>query len=445
MRAIEAEQAILGSLLLSNAALLRIPELKVSHFSDGGHRSIFTEICRQIHAGKAADIITVYHVLNDSGLDFGGLPYLNQLSQNTPSAVNIRYYADIVIDSALRQSLVDTTVELAAMVSDNPKVPAPQLLENAMAAISRLAETQLEQEPLLARQALQNHVNTFEDRFEKKSSAIPTGFEYIDRMLNGGVNRGDLLIVGARPSMGKTAWALNVATAMAVEYTGLFLSQEMTSGQLLDRLGAALGSIDLGAIIRGDMSNDAWTRYTAACSRIEALKLHIDDQGSLTIISVKNKARKIKRSYGLDFIVLDYLQLMAGDAAKRTRNEQIEAISRELKGLAKELNIAVIALSQLNREVERRPGRRPTMADLRDSGAIEQDADVIVFIHREEVGNPETHLIGWADFIFAKNRQGQTGDVALHYEGRYTRFETAQGYRPQPARTQPKRGLAEHL
>lgn len=437
---VEAEQSVLGSLLLDNSALDRISWIKPEHFSQQGHRTIFVAIKNLITAGESADVITVHEALTDPAL-IGGLPYLNDLNINTPSAANIQHYANILLDKALRRALISETGKIAEMAVHSTKTPASQLLDHAQAAICRLAETRVEKEPVKASVAMVSHIDVMNDRTERKVFGIPTGFEDIDDLLSGGMNRGNMVIIGARPSMGKTALALNISTNQARDYSVLFLSQEMSTGELLDRVPAALGGIPLGNIVRGDLQEDQWSRYTSALAKLNDLNLYIDDQGGLTLLDVRAKARAVKRKHGLDIMVVDYLQLMSGDGDNR--NQQIEEISRGLKALAKELNIVVIALSQLSRNAANKS--RPQLSDLRDSGAIEQDADIVIFIHREEVDRPETHMRGFADVFIAKNRQGRIDDVLLRYAGDYTRFESTSQNRPQPPKTARKRGLAEHL
>lgn len=423
-RSVLAEQSVIGALLLDNGAIDRIPEIKTEHFYNGDNRMIFAAIRAQIIAGKQADVITVFEELRDRLMD--GLAYLNSLAQNTPSAANIVRYSDMVRDAALRRALISETSKLAELATEKAK-SAAEILDMAQTAIGKLAETRVQKEPIRASEAMLAHVDVMDNRMSRKVHGIASGFTHLDEMLNGGFNRGNLVIVGARPSMGKTALALNVASNMADDYSVLFLSQEMGVGELLDRSIAFLGRIPLGKIIRAEMSEQEWGQFTHANIKLKEKNLYVEDQGALTLLDVRAKAMLTKRKHGLDVLVVDYLQLMQGDGDNR--NAQIEEISRGLKALAKELNIVVIALSQLNRQAAQ---RRPQMSDLRDSGAIEQDADIVIFIHRDEVNDPNTHLKGFADLIVGKNRQGSIGDILLRYEGQYTQFETTKEYRPAP-------------
>lgn len=434
---VQAEQSVLGALLLDNGSIDRIPDLKTEHFYLIDHKMIFAEIKAQITAGKLADVVTVFVAIKERLND--GLSYLNSLSQNTPSAANIVRYADMVRDCALRRGLIAETSRLAEMAVEQSK-SAGEILDIAQTSIAKLAETRVRKEPIRASDAMLAHVDVMENRMSRKVLGIPTGFDAVDSLFNGGINRGNLVILGARPSMGKTALALNVSACMASDYSVLFLSQEMANGELLDRAVSFLGKIPLGNVIRGDMTDQQWSQFTTANVKLKEKNLYIEDQGALTILDVRTKAMLTKRKHGLDVLVVDYLQLMQGDGDNR--NAQIEEISRGLKALAKELSIVVIALSQLNRQAA---ARRPQMSDLRDSGAIEQDADIVMFIHRDEVNNPDTHMRGFADLIVCKNRQGRIDDVLLEYEGQYTLFSDTNRARPEPKASTSRRGISYDL
>ncbi|SFM64588.1 replicative DNA helicase [Rugamonas rubra] len=438
-QAIEAEQSVIGALLRDNAAVDRMGDLRSIHFYRHDHRTIFSELLRQISAGQQCDVISAGAALAQAVPDC--LAYLNSIQQSTPSAANINRYADLVRDRALRRGLLVATAEMSEMAFRPGARTAGDVLEAAQTALAALAETRATREPIRASEAMVAHLDVLDGRIEHKCSGIPTGFSDIDTLLTGGPNRGALVILGARPSMGKTALALNIATSVSQNYNVLFLSQEMQNGELLDRALASLGSIPLGAVIRGDMTDVEWIGFTAASGKLQNLNLHLDDQPALTLLDVRSKARLTKRKHGLDLLVIDYLQLMSGEGSNR--NQQIEEISRGLKALAKDLNIVVLALSQLSRNAANKA--RPQLSDLRDSGAIEQDADIVLFIHREEVDNPQTHLRGFADVFVAKNRQGRIDDVLLSYEGVYTRFRDSTGTRPADPAPNYRKGLAKNL
>lgn len=436
---IEAEQSVIGALLMDNDAVDRVGDLRVDHFYRQDHRDIFSEIRRQIASGKACDVISVYDELRAKHQDL--LVYLNSIIHNTPSAANISRYAEMVRDRALRRGLIAATNGMADMAFNPAGKSAAEILDFAQNQINQLAETRVKREPVRASDAMIQHVDVIEARCEGKVFGISTGLKDLDALLNGGMNRGDLIIVGARPSMGKTSFALNVGAHVAKDHGVLVCSQEMSNGQLLDRTLSFLGKVPLSHILTGQMEDDDWTGFTAGTAKLRDMNLALDEQPSLSILDVRSKARLVKRKYGLDFLVVDYLQLMVGDGPNR--NSQLEEISRGLKSLAKELNIVVMALSQLSRNGANTA--RPKLTDLRDSGAIEQDADVVMFIYRDEVDNPSTHLRGIADVFVAKNRQGRIDELMLAYEGMYTLFTDFHGHRPASQVKEHRRGLAREL
>ena len=268
---------------------------------------------------------------------------------------------------------------------------------------------------------------------------IETGFRELDKFLGGGFSKQEMVVLASNTGIGKSAFALNVAAHIAKTKTVLFLSQEMSTGELIDRLFASLGQIPLSAILSGRLTSEQYDGLTRATTAIEQLKLHIDDQGGLTLADVRSKARRVKQMHGLDVVFLDYLQLMNGSGANR--NAEIEEISRGLKNLAKELNIVVVCLSQLNRAVEQRPNKMPVMSDLRDSGSIEQDANIILFLHRDEVYDPDTPAAGFADLLIRKNRQGQTGNLVMKYIGEQTRFCETSERKPEESKTRKTKGI----
>lgn len=438
-QATEAEQSVLGALLRDNGAVDRMGDLRPTHFFREDHRMIFSEVIRQITAGMQCDVISAGMALEQSVP--GCMSYLNDVHQSTPSAANIARYAELVRDRALRRGLLVATADMSEMAINPGHRTAGEVLDAAQSALFALAETRTLGEPIRASAAMIAHIDVMDGRVDRKYTGIATGFGDIDALLTGGPNRGALVILGARPSMGKTALALNIATNVARDYSVLFLSQEMQNGELLDRALASLGRIPLGSVIRGDLTDADWNNFVAANARLNELNLHLDDQPALTLLDVRSKSRLTKRKHGLDMVVIDYLQLMSGDGTNR--NQQIEEISRGLKALAKELNIVVLALSQLSRNAANKS--RPQLSDLRDSGAIEQDADIVMFVHRDEVDNPQSHLCGLADVFIAKNRQGRIDDVTLAYEGTYTQFTNSTRPRPTAPVQSYRKGLAAAL
>lgn len=421
--AAEAEQSVLGGLLLDNDAVDRIGDLRAEHFASEEHRVIFTETLALLTAGKPADVITVFDALRVKSYRTDLLPYLNALAQNTPSAANIKRYAEIVRDRAIKREIVALGNELEGMVAQSEQ-PATEILDTVGARIEKLAEARIKSDPVLARDDLGAHLALIEARESGTIKAIPTGFPDVDRKLNGGIRRGNLIVLAARPAMGKSAFALNVACNIAVDYSVLVLTLEMSRSELHDRNIAALGKLPLPALLQpATMRDEDWPSVTHAVAKINDLNLWIDDQGGIRLMDVRMKARHVKRRHGLDLVVIDYLQLMEGQGDNR--NAQIEGITRGLKALAKELDIGIILLSQLNRKLEDRPNKRPQQADLRDSGSIEQDADAILFLYRDEIYNPDSQDIGMCEVDVAKNRQGAAGRVLLTYIGEQTRFESS--------------------
>lgn len=445
-QAIEAEQAVIGALLRDNAGVDLMGALAPALFMRHDHRLIFTELMRQIGAGHACDVISVGVALGEAVP--GAMAYLNAMAQSCPSAANIARYAELVRDRALRRALLVAAGELTDMALRPGQRSGMQVLDAAQSTLAALAETRAEREPLHIGEAMVQYMEVVaaRERGDVGAHGIATGFAGLDALFNGGPNRGNFVIIGARPSMGKTALAVNIACNVARDLSVLVLSMEMVGVELIDRVLADFGAIPLDAVKSCRMDAFQMARYAKANVALRALGLHIDEQPGLSLLQVRAKARRVKRRHGLDVLVIDYLQLMSGDGANRdNRNAQIEAISRGLKALAKELDIVVIALSQLNRGGANKA--RPQLSDLRDSGAIEQDADIVVFVHRDEVDNPNSHLKGLADLFVAKNRQGRIDDVLLEYEGQFTRFrDTSRRRPPDPASARgPRKGLASHL
>ncbi|WP_394780000.1 replicative DNA helicase [Undibacterium sp.] len=441
----EAEQSVLGALLLDNDAIDRIGDLRAEHFYRGEHRLIFSELQAQIAAGKSCDVISLADVLRDRIVDC--LPYLNSLAQNTPYSSHIARYAGIVRDRAIKRGLMALGREVADQAGAS-REEAAVLLDRASSRLEQLAISRTRQEPVKASADLYHHIEELERRREGGSRAISTGFADVDDKLSGGLRGGELVVLAARPKMGKTAFALNLACNIAQSNSVLVLSMEMPRTQLHDRNLASIGRIPLAHLLQPNaMTSENWNSLTAAIAQIDAMQLYLDDQGGLRLLDVRMKAKTIKRRHGLHVMVVDYLQLMEGEGDNR--NAQIEGITRGLKALAKELDIAIILLSQLNRELEKRPNKRPQASDLRDSGAIEQDADAVIFLYRDEVYHPDSMDRGICEVDVALCRQGAPGRAALAYVGAQTRFENLmQGWRPgtnAASSVLRQRALAEQL
>jgi replicative DNA helicase len=431
---VEAEQSVLGGLLLDNSAWDRVGDLLgESDFYRFEHRLIYTATSALVNASKPADVITVFEQLQSLGKaeDCGGLVYLNALAQSVPSAANIRRYAEIVRERSVLRKLVAASDEIATSAFNPQGRPVAQILDEAEGKIFRIGE-----EGSRSRQGFQSmdqlvvalidRVNELHENGAEEVTGVRTGFYDLDR-LTAGLQAGDLIVLAARPSMGKTALALNIGEHVAVK-EGLpvvVFSMEMGASQLALRMVGSLGRIDQNHLRTGALRDDEWGRLSEAVEKLGKVSLFIDESGSLSPAELRARARRQARQCGqLGLIVVDYLQLMSGsDGNDENRATVIGEISRGLKSLAKELKCPVIALSQLNRSVESRTDKRPMMSDLRESGAIEQDADVIMFIYRDEYYNKDSKEPGVAEIIIAKQRNGPTDTFKLTFLKPLTKFD----------------------
>jgi replicative DNA helicase len=431
---VEAEQSVLGGLLLDNAAFDRIADVvREDDFYRFDHKIIFQHIARLIALSRPADVVTVYESLQTGGKadDTGGLAYLNSLARNTPSAANIRRYAEIVRDRGVLRALVTVADDISSGAFNPQGKDTRQLLDEAESKIFKIAEEgsrgaagfQVIQ-PLLT-QVVERIDELYHRDSESEVTGVPTGFADLDRMTSG-LQPGDLVIVAGRPSMGKTAFSMNIGEHVAVE-EGLpvaVFSMEMGAVQLAMRMLGSVGQLDQHRMRTGKLTDEDWPHLTHAIQKMQDAQVYIDETPALSSMELRARARRLARQCGqLGLIVIDYIQLMAGNSGGENRATEISEISRSLKGLAKELQCPVIALSQLNRSLEQRPNKRPIMSDLRESGAIEQDADVILFIYRDEVYNPDTPDKGSAEIIIGKQRNGPIGTVRLTFQGAYTKFQ----------------------
>ncbi|MCS6762729.1 MAG: replicative DNA helicase [Candidatus Protistobacter heckmanni] len=432
---VEAEQSVLGGLLLDNGAFDKIADFLAEEvFYRFDHKLIYRHINRLITAGKPADVITVFEALQSAGKaeDAGGMTYLNSLAQNTPSAANIRRYAEIVRDRGILRRLIGVADEVATSAFNPEGKDVRQILDQAESQIFAIAEEGargqqgfLEIQPLLT-QVVERIDELYHRENPNDITGVPSGWIDLDKMTSG-LQPGDLVIVAGRPSMGKTALSLNIAEHVAVEQ-GLpvaVFSMEMAGTQLAMRMLGSVGRLDQHRLRTGRLNDDDWPRLTHAISKLNDAQMFIDETPALNPIELRARARRLSRQCGkLGLIVIDYLQLMsAAGGSGENRATEISEISRSLKALAKELNCPVIALSQLNRSLEQRPNKRPIMSDLRESGAIEQDADVILFIYRDEVYNPDSPDKGSAELIIGKQRNGPIGTVRLTFLGQFTKFD----------------------
>lgn len=430
---VEAEQSLLGGLLIDNTAWDRLGGvLSDKDFYRPEHALIYKVITRLVGDNHPADVITVHDAIkSEQGGDLVSVDYLNSLAQNTPSSANIKGYADIVRDRSILRRLIEVSDSIvnSAFVPEGRSVRT--LLDEAESRILQIGEDgsrkadYLEIEPLL-RSVVARIDELYNRQGGSDITGIATGFIDLDKQTSG-LQKGDLVIVAGRPSMGKTSLALNIAENVALS-EGLpvvIFSMEMSGEQLASRLLGSVGRVDQSRMRTGKLQDDEWPRVTDAIARLSNTQILIDETGSLSSLELRARARRIARNFGgtLGLVVIDYLQLMSG-SGQENRATEISEISRSLKSLAKELQCPVVALSQLNRGLEQRPNKRPIMSDLRESGAIEQDADVIMFIYRDEVYHPDTTTDkGMAEIIIGKQRNGPIGTVRLSWQGPYTKFD----------------------
>ena len=431
---IEAEQSVLGGLLLDNSAWDRAGDLLTgSDFYRHEHKAIYAAIGGLVNASKPADVITVFEQLQGRGKaeECGGIAYLNALAQSVPSAANLRRYAEIVRERAVLRKLIEASDEIATNAFNPQGRAVSQILDEAEGRIFKIGE-----EGSRTKQGFQSmdqlvvqlidRVTELHENGADDVTGVRTGFYDLDR-LTAGLQAGDLIVLAARPSMGKTAFALNIAENVAV-HEGLpvaVFSMEMGASQLALRMVGSLGRIDQTHLRTGRLSDDEWGRLSEAVDRLKNANLFIDETPALNQAELRARARRQARQCGkLGLIVVDYLQLMSGSSgSEENRATELGEISRGLKALAKELQCPVIALSQLNRSVESRNDKRPMMSDLRESGAIEQDADIIMFIYRDDYYNKDSKEPGVAEIIIAKQRNGPVGMVPLTFLKPLTRFD----------------------
>jgi len=430
---VDAEQSVLGGLLLDTQAWDQVGDsVTADDFYRQDHKLIFEAIGELAAESKPVDVITVSERLERRGKldDVGGLAYLSTLARDTPSAANARAYAQIVREKSLLRSLVSAGHAIASSVFTEDGTPARDLVNQAEQKVFEIAERGARRSE--GAQAVRVMLPGLIDKIDEWHSnpdgmrGVATGFIDYDRR-TGGLRGGDLVIVAGRPSMGKTTLAINMAENVAldpnVKGSVLIFSMEMPSEQLMTRMLSSVGGVPQQDIRSGRISDQDWVRITSATSQLAEARIFIDETPGLTPTELRARARRVKREHGLDMVVVDYLQLMQVAGTKENRATEISEISRGLKALAKELNVPVIALSQLNRSVEQRENKKPVMSDLRESGAIEQDADMILFIYRDEVYDKNTPRKGEADIDLAKHRNGETGHFVLTFQGQYTRFQ----------------------
>lgn len=431
---VEAEQSVLGGLMLDNNAWEQVADVLVEKdFYRRDHQLIFNAIEQLMEKAQPVDVVTLAEFHDQRGeLDkVGELAYLGTLARNTPSAANIAAYANIVRERSILRQLIQIGNNIANMAFTPEGRNSEEMLDTAERHVFEIAEKGAKRGGgfIQVKEVLSSVVDRIDQLFEQDSgiTGLPTGFIDFDEQTSG-LQPADLIIVAGRPSMGKTTFAMNIAENAAIQAKApvAIFSMEMPADSLAMRMLSSLGRIDQHRLRTGKLNDEDWPRLTSAIQLLNDAPLFIDDTGGLSPTELRARARRLKREHGLSLIVVDYLQLMQGSSNGRqaeNRATEISEISRSLKALAKELNVPVIALSQLNRSLEQRPNKRPVMSDLRESGAIEQDADIIVFIYRDEVYNEDSAEKGKAEIIISKQRNGPIGKIDLTFQGKYTRFD----------------------
>jgi replicative DNA helicase len=426
----DAEQSILGSILLENSSINAALEIiNKGDFYSESHRKIFSVIVELSEKNEPVDLITLSNALKDRNIldAVGGVAYLASLVDNVPSAANVANYAKIVKEKAILRGLIGSATEIITSCYETG-ADVDQVLDKAEHRIFEISENKVRPSFYPIKDIVKESFRAIEDLFTRKEliTGVATGFDKFDDMTSG-LQNSDLIIIAGRPSMGKTAFALNIAQFASLETQTpvAIFSLEMSKEQLAFRMLASEAKVDSQRLRKGFLGETDWPKLTTAAGRLSEAPLFIDDTPAITVLEMKAKSRRLKADQGLGLIVVDYIQLMRGGGYTNSREQEISEISRSLKALAKELKVPVIALSQLNRKVEDRNDRRPQMADLRESGAIEQDADVIAFIYRDEVYNKsdENPNKGIAEIIIGKQRNGPTGSVRLAFLDKFTTFE----------------------
>lgn len=424
---VEAEQAVLGAMLLSHdAVIVAMEKLQSQDFYRDVHRIIFEAMEHLHRKNKEIDVITLPDELKRMKKldDVGGLEYVLNLPNLVGSAANIEYYANIVAEKALARNLISTCTELTTEAYDGQK-ETEALLDDAERRILQLSDTKNRGDFASVGAVVEVTLDKITRLYENKAglTGLPTGFRDLDRMTSG-LQPSDLILVAARPSMGKTAFTLNIAQNVGVRQhkTVAFFSLEMSQEQLVQRLLCQIAHIDSQKLRTGQLNSDEeWTRLTDACDKLYESPIYIDDTPGISVAEMRSKARRLKSEHGLDLIIVDYLQLMQGRNAE-SRQQEISEISRSLKALARELKVPLIALSQLSRSVESRQDKRPMLSDLRESGALEQDADIVSFLYREDYYDKETENQHITEVILAKHRNGPVGSVKLYFKNEFTLF-----------------------
>ena len=422
-----AEQSVLGGMLLSKDAIADVVEsLRASDFYKPAHETIYEAILSLYGHGSPADAITVADELKKRGelTRVGGASYIHTLIASVPTAANAQYYAEIVKEHAIMRRLIEAGTKIAQLGYAN-ETEVDTLVDQAQAEIYAVTDGNAKEDYVSFSEALEETINEIDANSNRPDGVygVPTDFIEFDE-LTGGLHGGQMIVIAARPGVGKSTLALDIARSAAIHHqmTTVFFSLEMSRTELAMRILSAEGKISMGRLKKGDLDTEGWTNLATLQGRIDSAPLFIDESPNMTLMEIRAKCRRLKQRNDLKLVVLDYLQLMSSGKKVESRQQEVSEFSRSLKLLAKELDVPVIALSQLNRGSEQRTDKRPMVSDLRESGSIEQDADMVILLHREDMYNPDSERVGEADMIIAKHRGGPTRTIPLAFSGKYSRF-----------------------
>lgn len=422
-----AEQSVLGGMLLSKDAIADVVEsLRASDFYKPAHETIYEAILSLYGHGSPADAITVADELKKRGelARVGGASYIHTLIASVPTAANAQYYAEIVKEHAIMRRLIEAGTKIAQLGYAN-ETEVDTLVDQAQAEIYAVTDGNAKEDYVSFSEALEETINEIDANSNRPDGVygVPTDFIELDE-LTGGLHGGQMIVIAARPGVGKSTLALDIARSAAIHHhmATVFFSLEMSRTELAMRILSAEGKISMGRLKKGDLDTEGWTNLATLQGRIDSAPLFIDDSPNMTLMEIRAKCRRLKQRNDLKLVVLDYLQLMSSGKKVESRQQEVSEFSRSLKLLAKELDVPVIALSQLNRGSEQRTDKRPMVSDLRESGSIEQDADMVILLHREDMYNPDSDRVGEADMIIAKHRGGPTRTIPLAFSGKYSRF-----------------------
>ena len=422
-----AEQSVLGGMLLSKDAIADVVEsLRASDFYKPAHETIYEAILSLYGHGSPADAITVADELKKRGelTRVGGAAYIHTLIASVPTAANAQYYAEIVKEHAIMRRLIEAGTKIAQLGYAN-ETEVDTLVDQAQAEIYAVTDGNAKEDYVSFSEALEATMREIDANSNRPDGVygVPTDFIELDE-LTGGLHGGQMIVIAARPGVGKSTLALDIARSAAIHHhmATVFFSLEMSRTELAMRILSAEGKISMGRLKKGDLDTEGWTNLATLQGRIDSAPLFIDDSPNMTLMEIRAKCRRLKQRNDLKLVVLDYLQLMSSGKKVESRQQEVSEFSRSLKLLAKELDVPVIALSQLNRGSEHRTDKRPMVSDLRESGSIEQDADMVILLHREDMYNPDSERVGEADMIIAKHRGGPTRTIPLAFSGKYSRF-----------------------